>query len=49
MKKFAEEYPDFELVQQVVALIQWEHNIILLDKVKNVEEIELHIKDIEEL
>ena len=37
MRKFAEEYTDFEFVQQVVAQIPWGHNIILMDKVENIE------------
>ena len=44
MKKIAEEYPDFEFVQQVVAQITWGHNIILMDKVKNIEERKWYIK-----
>ena len=44
MKKIAEEYPDFEFVQQVVAQIPWGHNIILIDKVKNIEERKWYIK-----
>ena len=44
MKKIAEEYPDFEFVQQVVAQIPWGHNIILMDKVKNIEERKWYIK-----
>ena len=43
MKKIAEEYPDFEFVQQVVAQIPWGHNIILLDKVKDIEERKWYI------
>ena len=38
MRKFAEEYNDFEFVQQVVAQIPWGHNIVLLDKIKDIEE-----------
>lgn len=34
MKKFAEEYNDFQFVQEVLAQITWYHNITLLDKVK---------------
>ena len=37
MKKFAEEYPDFEFVQSVTAQITWTHNVLLLDKIKDVE------------
>ena len=44
MKKIAEEYPDFEFVQQVVAQIPGGHNIILMDKVKNIEERKWYIK-----
>lgn len=35
MKKFAEEWSDFELVQRTVALIPWRSNIILLEKLKD--------------
>ena len=44
MRKFAECWPDFEFVQQVVAQIPWGHNIILLDKIKNFEERSWYIK-----
>ena len=37
MRKFAEEYPDFEFVQSVTAQITWTHNVLLLDKIKDVE------------
>jgi len=37
MRKFAEAYSDFAIVQPVVAQISWTHNIVLLDKVKNLE------------
>jgi predicted nuclease of restriction endonuclease-like (RecB) superfamily len=35
MRAFAEAYPDEQIVQQVVALIPWGHNIRILDAVKN--------------
>ncbi len=35
MRKFAESWPDFEIVQRVVAQIPWRTNISLLDKVKD--------------
>ncbi|MEG3860545.1 DUF1016 N-terminal domain-containing protein [Microcoleus sp. herbarium12] len=35
MRSFAETYPDFEFVQQVVAQIPWGHNIRILDTVKD--------------
>lgn len=38
MRKFAETYPDFELVQQLVALLPWGHNVFLMDKTKTPEE-----------
>lgn len=34
MRKFAENWPDLELVQQVVAQIPWRSNIMLLEKIK---------------
>ena len=34
MRAFAEAWPDLELVQQVVALLPWGHNVRLLDAVK---------------
>ncbi len=37
MKKFAEEYQDFEFVQSVAAQITWTHNVLLLDKIKDIE------------
>lgn len=35
MAKFAEEYPDEQIVQQVVAQIPWGHLLVLLDQIKN--------------
>lgn len=35
MRKFAQAYPEREIVQRVAALIPWRHNQILLDKVKD--------------
>ncbi|MEH1942348.1 MAG: DUF1016 N-terminal domain-containing protein [Nostoc sp.] len=35
MRAFAEAYPDEELVQQVVALIPWGHNVRILDTAKD--------------
>lgn len=35
MRKFAEFYPDFSIVQEVLAQITWYHNITLLDKIKS--------------
>ena len=36
--KFAAAYPDTEFVQQVVAQIPWGHNVVLLDKLSDVDE-----------
>jgi predicted nuclease of restriction endonuclease-like (RecB) superfamily len=38
MRQFAETYPDFQFVQEVLAQITWYHNITLLNKIKNPEE-----------
>ena len=38
MRAFAKAYPDFEIVQGVLAQITWYHNLALLDKLKNPEE-----------
>lgn len=37
MRKIAEEYPDFKFVQEVLAQITWYHNVILMDKIKDIE------------
>lgn len=37
MRKFAEEYTDFAFVQAVLAQIPWWHNLLLLERVKEVE------------
>jgi len=34
MQKFANEFPDYEIVQLVVAQLSWRHIIKLMDKVK---------------
>lgn len=38
MRKFAEEWTDFQTVQQVAAQIPWRSNLILLDKIEKVED-----------
>lgn len=45
MKKFAEEYPDFEFVQSITAQITWTHNVLLMDKVRNIEERKWYINE----
>ena len=37
MRKFAEEYPQVDFVQEVLAQLTWYHNVTLLDKVLNKE------------
>lgn len=44
MAKFAEEYPDKEFVQQVVAQIPWGHNIVLLDKITDTNQRKWYIE-----
>ncbi len=43
MREFAENYPDEEFVQQLVAQIPWGHNVRILDKTKTPEEREFYI------
>ncbi len=38
MRKFAAEYPEFEFVQQVVAQLSWSHNLVLIDRVSDIDE-----------
>jgi predicted nuclease of restriction endonuclease-like (RecB) superfamily len=38
MKQFAEAYPDFAITQQVAAKIPWGHNMVLIDRVKDLKE-----------
>lgn len=35
MRRFAEEYQDFQFVQEVLAQLTWYHNVTLLDKISN--------------
>ncbi len=35
MRRLAEEYPDYSIVQQVVAQLSWSHNLVLLDRIKD--------------
>jgi predicted nuclease of restriction endonuclease-like (RecB) superfamily len=44
MRKFAEEYPDTEFVQEVLAQLTWYHNLTLLDKVSNREVRSFYVK-----
>ena len=37
MRKFAQEYSDFEFVQTLSAQITWSHNVMIMDKIKDVE------------
>jgi len=38
MRKFAQEYPDLEFVQQVAAQLPWFHIAIIMDRVANKED-----------
>lgn len=38
MRAFAEAWPNREFVQQVVAQISWGNNVVLLDRVKDIEQ-----------
>lgn len=37
MRAFAEAWPDFEIVQQLVAQLPWGHNVLLLNRIKTEE------------
>ncbi|MHB1484257.1 MAG: PDDEXK nuclease domain-containing protein [Saccharofermentanales bacterium] len=45
MAKFASEYEDLEFVQQLVAQIPWGHNIVLLDKIKDIDTRKWYIEN----
>ena len=44
MRKFAEEYPNIEFVQEVLAQLSWYHNSTLLDKVNNRDDRNFYIQ-----
>ena len=44
MAKFAETYPDEEFVQTVSAQIPWSHNTVILDKVKDADQLVWYIQ-----
>ena len=44
MRAFAENYPDEQFVQAVLAQITWYHNLALLDKVKSHEQREFYVR-----
>jgi len=44
MRKFAETYPDIEILQRGVAKLPWRNNITLMDKVKDNDKREWYIK-----
>jgi len=43
MRSFAEACPDNDFVQQVAAQIPWFHNYVILDKVRDVQELKRQI------
>jgi predicted nuclease of restriction endonuclease-like (RecB) superfamily len=44
MRKFAQEYPDITIVQEVLAQLTWYHNVTLLDKVSDKQTRMFYIK-----
>ncbi len=46
MKKFYLEYKDDELVQQLVAQVPWGHNIVLMEKIDNLEVRKIYLQGI---
>jgi predicted nuclease of restriction endonuclease-like (RecB) superfamily len=44
MRQFAEEYPDAQIVQEVLAQLTWYHNLTLMDKVPNHQDRMFYIK-----
>lgn len=46
MCKFAQEYPDFEFVQEVLAQLTWYHNVTLLDKISDNQTRMFYIKKV---
>lgn len=44
MRKFYEEYPDSEFVQQVVAQLPWGHNVLLMNKFSEREVRDFYVK-----
>ncbi len=45
MRKFAEEYPKIEFVQEVLAQITWYHNITIIENIKSIEERNWYIQE----
>lgn len=46
MKKFYLEYKDDEVVQQLVAQVPWGHNIVLMEKIKDMEIRKIYVEGI---
>lgn len=46
MKKFYLEYKDNEVVQQLVAQVPWGHNIVLMEKINNIEIRKIYLQSI---
>jgi len=46
MSKFTKEYPEIEFVQQVVAQLPWGQNIVLIDKVADLQERKWYMQQI---
>lgn len=43
MRQFVENYPDSKMIKTTLSQISWSHNIVLISKVKNLEEREWYI------
>ena len=46
MKKFYIEYKDDKLMQQLVAQVPWGHNIVLMEKINNMEIRKIYLQSI---
>ena len=45
MRKFYEEYNDFEILQTLSAKLTWSHNVLLINKVKDMEVRKWYMKE----
>ena len=46
MRKFADEYQEEKFLQELLTKVTWYHNVILMDKVKDIEERKWYIRQI---
>lgn len=45
MRKFYEEYPSIEILQTLSAKLTWSHNILLINKIKDIKTREWYMKE----